>query len=311
MVKSFLSISLTLPGCYITETFLCSCRTYLDLSRPKMSSSAQASLAPASAVTAAMKSSKHITLSSSAPMEQLLRFVASPSISPSVSSIVRQAVSRHVRLVHPNNLPLAPIDDALASRVSSLEAQVNALAQRVQDARKQGLSSLQTCFSRRLEAACAPASPENKPPVAATPPHQKLVTNAAATHHAVVASVQELEKAANSTRKRAASVREVLRIISDNVDVDDDVSQTIADDWTLTFADLDKNRPRKRRADDSFHAESNGLPASSPVPIAGGRQNVFLPISPHITPRSKMRKKLLRSAGRQIRQPSFSSPLPR
>lgn len=276
-----------------------------------MSSSAQPRPRSPSRPIAVMSSPAHITLSSTTSLEQLLRLVATPSISSSVSLIVRQTLSRRVRIIHPYHLPLAPVDESLASRVSALENQVAALSARVQAARENGLSSLQTSVSRRVKATCAPASPDVTPVVVATPPHQKLAADAAGSHHAVVNSVHELEKAANSTRKRAASVREVLRIISNNVDIDDDVSQTIADDWTLTFADLDKNRPRKRFAAANSPLRSEGRPEASPVHIAGGRTKVFLPMSPHVTPRSKMRKKLLRSTRREFRQPSFSSPLPR
>lgn len=113
--------------------------------------------------------------------------------------------------------------------------------------------------------------------------------------------VTTLAKGVASTKKRAASVREVLKILSENVVLDRDASKTIADDWTLSFSDL----PQKRRRIESVDEED------SPVPIKRKGEQVFLAISPHITPRSKMRKRLLRSGGRSgLRQPSFS-PLPR
>lgn len=246
----------------------------------------------------------HPTLKISSPslLSPYLPLLSDQTLDPSVRTTLQKAFTRHLRLLHPNDRPQAPLDTALAARVDALQTRASQLSILVIQTRTKALSSIQSLLPPRIAAINPP--PESPPSPISKPSQnslQPLVDAAASVQPTVVNRVATVAKGVASTKKRAASVRQVLKILSENVALDRDTSKTIADDWTLNFSDL----PQKRRRVEPIDEDD------SPLPVKSGSERVFLAISPHITPRSKMRKRLLRSGKRSdLRQPSFS-PLPR
>lgn len=246
-------------------------------------------------------------LSHTSLLEPFIPILTDPSLPSNARAFLQKSVTRHLNFNPPQNRPFAPVDPEHISRVKTLENQVLRLSSLLEETRTKSISSLHSNVTTRVQL----PNPEI-PPVESETKEQPVI-NAIARENAeevrdIVNRVEQVKKSVTSTKKRAANVRDVLRVINENVQLDEDTTKTIAEDWTLHFGDLSRKKRRVEPEDDT-----------SPLIVKKlGNNNVFLPISPHITPRSKSRqqRRLRNPNGTPlppIRQPTFDSPpqLPR
>lgn len=251
-----------------------------------------------------------VELSSPQVLEPLLAFLETPEVVPAVRETVHKLLKRHVRITHPANLPPPSPDPDLAARVAALEEEAAALSARISQTREAALASLQKTLSVRVADALQPPSPPSPAPVR-PPKHAALAKAAQESASALPARFAKAREDAERTRRRAAAVKDVLRLIAQNVQPD----PTVAEEWTATFSDLPQKRPAEEATPSGeITGAADFEPVRSPVPVTASGSPVYCAISPHVTPRSKLRKRIARSAERHgsMRQPSFgTADLPR
>lgn len=217
----------------------------------------------------------------------------------------------NVRLLRDDELPTAAPDPALVARVAALEKSAVELAARVRAARARIAPKLSEEAAAACNAATERASEEARleverlraekaagvrGPVDALEDLAGVVGRA--KHVGVVGGrIEKLRDAAAKTRLRAGNVLETLRIISENDGDDESNTVTISMDGKPLTLSLN-------------HAESADVEESSPMvavappdlsPVAKRRRSPYGrrsllqdPHSPHVTPRSKTRSRLLR-----------------
>lgn len=215
--------------------------------------------------------------------------------SPPLLPILHRSFESNLRVLHSKDAPLAPLDTALADRVRDLETRATQLSRHLQATREQCVTSLEhqlkqahTCLAEIPDLPQSTDHPQS-------PSLQKKLVDGAPRVSAVKLAIEKVSVATRDTKHRAEKVREVLRIICDNAaSIDDsDVSRTIAADWSDTFEHLDS---LPHVASDSLIPLHSIDPDHSDSPL----------ISPFITPRSKLRRRVARFSSHAV--PKFVLP---
>ena len=198
---------------------------------------------------------------------QLDKILSTASSNAALHALLARELPKNTRVIHPSDYPEAPIDEDLVRRVQSLQSTVESLSKLVAKRREEAVAKLQ----EQVSAAHADVS-NIRPPSPRPLPERRVYPPALP----VAAVLGKAAARAKDTRKRANRVRQVLRMLCENAQDRDDVSCTIAADWSDTFEDLGKALSR----DDAEEVST---------------------ISPFVTPRSKTRKRIARFAGQMRR----------
>lgn len=230
---------------------------------------------------------------------------------PALAGALADHLRANVRLLRDDELPAAPPDAALAARVAALEADAAALAVRVREARGRLAPRLAGEAARAAAAVTEGATGEARAAVERAAEERRARGGAGAAEKLGAAvevvgraksvgvlggRVERLRTLAAATRRRAGNVLETMRIIAEsNGDEENDTVTISMDGEPLTFSlsgaaqGADTGRPPP--------AASMAIPTSPDAKAVRRARRPSPPgdpsASPHITPRSKTRRRLL------------------
>lgn len=245
----------------------------------------------------------------------------------SLADALAEHLRANARLLREDELPVAPVDPALAARVARLEAAAAELAARVRATRARvaprlaaeaadACAKVTAAAGEKARAAAAAAASRGDAAV------REVEAAAAAVGRArrvgvVAGRVAKLRSAAGRTRARAGNVLEALRIIAENDGNDENNTVTISmDGKALTLAlghggeavgCADGGEDVAMASPVAAVAALSADGVDTTTPPSGRRRSARVSLladpaaSPHITPRSKTRRRLLGSPGGALR----------
>lgn len=245
----------------------------------------------------------------------------------SLADALTEHLRANVRLLREDELPFAPVDPAIAARVARLEATAAELAARVRATRARVAPRLVAEAAEACAAVTAAAGEKARVAAAAAATRGVAAIDAVEAAGGAVGRarrlgvvggrVAKLRSGAERMRARAGNVLEALRIIAENDGNDENNTVTISMDGkplTLSLGHAgdatgggvgDEEVAMASPPPATVSACADGLSMASPPSSQRRSKRVSLladpTASPHITPRSKTRRRLLGSPGSALR----------
>lgn len=191
---------------------------------------------------------------------QLQELLTHTSSYPLVHSLLLEQLPANVRVISP---PIAPPSLQLANRLAALQTRVGKLSETVSKKREEARITLEISLKKAHADLQNIPTPDKSSNIENLPPYQPTAP--------ISNQLQQVQNAASDTLTRVNRVKGVLDMLGE--DVDEDVSRTIVADWSDTFQDL---------ARVSLIRKSSRKRTSNKM------------LSPFVTPRSKMRRRVAR-----------------
>lgn len=257
---------------------------------------------------------RRVVVNGSAPISRIVDVVEAAN--PALAERLLSHLKANVRLLRVDELEEDPLDEELADTVSQLEQTAARLSAQVGTTRARVAPLLEKEAAEACSRLTAHASEEAKQAIAKLATRKRPASaiddlesseRAGKILHCISNAkdpeelcdrMEKLREAAADTRKRAENALDVLRIIADSSSGGDEENNTVTisingDQLTLPLS------PSEPFDDDGPGSESIPIPVSPDARSNRRASRASLPgdpaVSPHITPRSKTRRRLLGS----------------
>lgn len=205
-------------------------------------------------------------------VKALYEQAASKNGSEQLLQIFKSRLPHSVIVLRDEDIPSEPLDENRLRRVQALEHDARCLARRIQQARERYMSQLQISVPQRIQHITATPDIPSIQCQSTIPAIDKDELRESRDYiTSAVKTIAKLRKVTSDTKKRAASVREVLRMIDANTKNQEstDVSVTIPADWSESY----EHRKQIVNGSDENVSFSRQIPLS-PIPAALSAQAI-------------------------------------
>ena len=246
-------------------------------------------------------------------LNQLFDHITLNDYPSTIRQVLLSKLPSHVSIIRDDDLPMESIDLKLQTQVGQLQTTTLQLSHQVEKSRVNGFSTLCELMADKHTNITSSNIPISIPSTISHT-HSTLATNSSKRLTLLHSRIQKVALEAKDTRKRADRIRHALQIISrnsqkqllkDNNQDQENENPTLPSDfdWTDTFQDLVSIINPNNNTLKDLHSSPNIIPKV--MPFDPDNEQV-LSLSPFITPRSKMRKRMVKSSLQAIPKLHFS-----
>lgn len=231
-----------------------------------------------------------------------------------IRRVLTKGVEDNCRLIRPDEPPMADVEPGLADKVRALEEEAAELSRDVRAVRAAAVPVVRAAVESTVDGLATVVVPD----VSADEKEIVRVESAGAADVGVVAGrVRKLYADARGTAARAAKLRDVLAMMEEGSDGDGDVTATIVADWGAALVSSSGFNIRRGagKVATPIPASKSGIPemrlSSRKSPYSALAEPAVAALSPHVTPRSRSRKRLVGVGAVGAQSPMVAKLFPR